>query len=90
MLGPLFFIIYVNDLLKLFSTDVNLLLYADDTVVYFAHENPHNTCDIVQRCLKTICDWCALNKLTMNVTKTKHMLVRQMILYMVIILPLLK
>ena len=74
ILGPLFFIIYLNDLLKLFSTEVNILLYADDTVVYFAHENPHNACDIVQRCLKTICDWCALNKLTINVTKTKHML----------------
>ena len=51
-------IIYLNDLLKLFPDDgVHILVYVDDTVVY---------------CLETISKLCTLNKLTTNVTKTKH------------------
>ena len=76
ILGPLFFIIYVNDLLSLFDQKtVQILLYADDTVVYFAHEDPHIACTTVVNALSKIQHWCNQNKLTINTKKTKHMLV---------------
>ena len=76
ILGPLFFIIYVNDLLSLFDQNtIQILLYADDTVVYFADREPHVACRTVENALDRIYKWCSLNKLTINIKKTKHMLV---------------
>ena len=76
ILGPLFFIIYVNDLLSLFDQQaVKILLYADDTVIYFAHEDPHIACTTVEKALNSIQNWCNQNKLMINLKKTKHMLI---------------
>ena len=76
ILGPLFFIIYVNDLLDLFKgEDVQILLYADDTVVYYSNENSETACREVERALAKVSTWCDSNKLTINVKKTQHMLI---------------
>ena len=75
ILGPIFFIIYVNDLLKTINTDVQILLYADDTVIYFADYDPKTACTTVEFALNEVYDWCQLNKLTINIKKTKHMFV---------------
>ena len=76
ILGPLFFIIYVNDLMMLFDrNNVQILLYADDTVVYFADSNANVASKTIEEALTKINNWCALNKLTINIKKTKHMLV---------------
>ena len=74
ILGPLFFIIYVNDILSLFNSDVKMLLYADDTVLYYSHTDPVYACKMVETSLKLVCDWCNMNKLTINTGKTKHIL----------------
>ena len=73
ILGPLFFIIYVNDLLKTVDQKILILLYADDTVVYFADQEPNIACSTVENALGDIYSWCELNKLTINIKKTKHM-----------------
>ena len=41
ILGPLFFIIYVNDLLELFGRkeNIHITLYADDTVLYVTNNS---------------------------------------------------
>ena len=74
ILSPLFFIIYVNDLLKIIPQNIQILLYADDTVVYFADQDPNTACTNVENALAEIHAWCELNKLTINIKKTKHML----------------
>ena len=75
ILGPLFYILYVNDLLSLFDQKtVQILLYADDTVVYFAHDDPDIACKTIENALNSIQHWCNQNKLTINIKKTKHML----------------
>ena len=76
ILGPLFFIIYVNDLLKLFSDDtVKITLYADDTVLYTSHLNTEEAARCLEGGLNVLSNWCTRNKLTINVKKTKHMIV---------------
>ena len=73
ILGPLLFIIYINDI----GTCLNyadLQLYADDTVLYIPDPmNTGDTTDFLNSDLKRLAKWCAGNKLTINTKKTKAM-----------------
>ena len=76
-LGPLLFILYVNDLLSFLGAGKNngVLMYADDTVLYATDQNPENSIRNCQLLLSKLVEWCAKNKLTINIAKTKHMFV---------------
>ena len=78
ILGPLFFSILINDLVnssRLFS----FLMYADDTTIYFNLEDfPANNREIaINKELDKVNVWLKLNKLTLNVEKTKCMFFRK-------------
>ena len=76
ILGPLFFIIYVNDLLHLFNeNDPKITMYADDTVVYISDKNSDLACYALEHGLAKLSKWCAQNKLSINVKKTKLLIV---------------
>ena len=75
ILGPLLFLIYVNDITtttKLFHP----ILYADDTTLCAAlnHNWSLSDCSKLNEELKDICKWMKLNKLTLNIAKTKAMI----------------
>ena len=72
ILGPLFFSIYKNDLIKS-SNIFNYLMYADDTTLYFNLEDIDsvNLNENINTHLEKINVWLKLNKLTINVSKTK-------------------
>ena len=70
ILGPLLFIIYMNDLSKLSLTS-NVLLFADDTVVYYSNKCVKTLYNTVQRDLDMVINWCSFNKLCINSNKTK-------------------
>ena len=71
-LGPLLFIIYMNDL-GTSCKNSNYLLYADDTVIF--NTKYINTATIeLQEDLGTFKTWCDQNKLTMNIKKTKYVI----------------
>ena len=72
ILGPLLFIIYVNDIFKQFcDEDPKILLYADDTVLYYAHTSLKQLENVMSAGLCKLSGWCDLNKLTINKSKTK-------------------
>ena len=75
ILGPLFFSIYINDLINS-SNLFNYLMYADDTTLYFNLEDVDsvNMSDNINIHLEKINVWLKLNKLTVNVSKTKFMI----------------
>ena len=76
ILGPLYFVIYVNDLLEKFIGNcVQITLYADDTVLYVSHECPRRTSDLLNEGLHLLSQWCQESKLTINVKKTKHRII---------------
>ena len=76
ILGPLFFIIYVNDLLRLFNeNDPKITLYADDTVVYISDKRSDIACNALEHGLAKLSNWCASNKLSINIKKTKLLIV---------------
>ena len=75
VLGPLLFIIYVNDLLSLFETykGVNIEMYADDTILYSSNCDVSIATSHCEEALKQLSAWCINNKLTINTKKTKVM-----------------
>ena len=75
-LGPLLYILYVNDYLdRVSNLDSNVIMYADDTVLL-----SHGTCvtDVISENQKLFDDyvqWSTMNLLKINVMKTKQMIV---------------
>ena len=75
ILGPLFFSILINDLINS-SKMLSFLMYADDTTIYFNLEDfpVHNRHIEINRELDKVNTWLKVNKLSLNVEKTKCML----------------
>ena len=73
ILGPLLFIIYINDLHKT-SKILNFILFADDTNIFFSHKDINALFQIVNSEVKYIEEWFQSNKLSLNASKTKFML----------------
>ena len=71
-LGPLFFIIYINDLPGVISGDSLIALYADDSKLYRAINSPEDIASL-QDDLDKISDWCKESKMKVNVKKCKIM-----------------
>ena len=74
ILGPLLFIIYVNNLPEL-KTKCTLKLYADDTLLISDAVNVEALQADLQADLNVISRWCNQNSLTINVQKSKHLLI---------------
>ena len=62
-LGPLLFLIYINDLLNA-APSLNYILYADDTNIFCTDP------EVLSQELNKIENWCLANKLVLNYTKT--------------------
>ena len=73
ILGPLLFLLFINDI------DQNLIhskvqLYADDTVLYACHDLEGFAHQWVVEDIGLLMRWCCNNRLTININKTKVML----------------
>ena len=78
ILGPLLFLIYVNDLPNS-SSKFSFILYADDTTLFSSlsftsDTDVNNTEKKINRELSNIYTWLCANKLSLNITKTKYMI----------------
>ena len=74
-MGPLFFSIYINDLVSA-SKKLSYLINADDTTISFNQEDfpKINRSTSINVELEKLSTWLKLNKLTLNVEKTKYMI----------------
>merc|ERR1712034_115796 len=74
ILGPLLFLLYVNDMPQAIECD--LLLYADDSVLLFTHKDVDVINDQLNRDFNSLCDWFVDNKLSIHFgeDKTKSIL----------------
>ena len=72
VLGPLFYILYANDLFKLFK-HCKVALYADDTVLYTADKNFEGSIAKMQLDIDSLSQWCHANGIGVNTSKTKTM-----------------
>lgn len=73
ILGPILFLIYINDLSNVFNS-CRLHLYADDTVIYFSNVNPTVVQYVLNDELLSLSHWMSQNKLYINCEKTVCML----------------
>ena len=73
ILGPLLFILYINDLPECL-VNCSIGMYADDTVIYFSDFSPVEIKRAVQDDLDRIAQWMDTNRLILNQSKTKGML----------------
>ena len=63
VLGPLLFLLYINDIV-ISSKLCKFTLFADDTSLFYSHKNKTEGAKILNSELEKIADWLAANKLT--------------------------
>ena len=73
ILGPLFFILYINDLPNA-SRVVEPLLFADDTSICYSHTDPEVLAAVLNEALLNIGSWMRANKLSLNIDKTDYVI----------------
>lgn len=69
VLGPLLFLIYINDLADLINNDVCIRLFADDCVVFKEIRAPNDHV-LLQENLQAIGDWCIRWDMELNTEKS--------------------
>ena len=74
ILGPLLFLLYINDMPQ--AVDRKLLLYADDTCLIFQHKDINEIETALNKNFSMLCDWFVDDKLSVhfNDDKTKSIL----------------
>jgi hypothetical protein len=69
ILGPLLFLVYINDLAHVVS-DAGLFMYADDTTLVIKDKNKISAASKLENAIRCIKKWFSINGLTLNSEKT--------------------
>ena len=72
ILGPLLFLIYMNDIYNATSS-FQFIQFADDTSVFMSDNNLYNICTRFNYELEKLSQWLSVNKLVLNTKKTNYM-----------------
>ena len=72
ILGPILFLIYINDLP--IATELFTLLFADDTSFLISGKNLEDVTRKLNTELKKVCDWFRSNEMSLHPDKTKFMI----------------
>ena len=74
LLGPVFFLLYINDMVKV-SSSFTPILYADDTTLLFSNKNEIELQQVCNRSLVQFQNWSIANRLTININKCYYMII---------------
>ena len=69
VLGPLLFLIYINDLPNT-SKVLHFFLFADDINIYYEAESPEKLGHVMNKELSELHKWLVVNRLSLNIDKT--------------------
>ena len=70
ILGPLLFILYVNDMPSAVAR-LNVIMFADDTNLFISSKDIKSSIQIMNEELNKFTEWFCANKLSLNIDKTK-------------------
>ena len=73
ILGPLLFILYINDIANV-SNIFKINLFADDTSLFHTHDNFESLIKETNQELTRISTWLTTNKLVLNISKTNYIM----------------
>jgi hypothetical protein len=73
ILGPLLFLIYINDICNA-SEFLELVIFADDTNLFFSHNDLNYLNTIINSELDKLSIWLQTNKLTVNINKSNYII----------------
>ena len=76
VLGPLLFLIYINDLHNAINSSTTFH-FADDTNLLIIDDNPHTIQSKLNRDLNNLYKWLLANKISLNATKTELVIFRK-------------
>ena len=76
ILGPLLFLIYINDLAHV-SDKLFALLFADDSNMFLSGKDPNELISVMNTEMKKVIDWLNINKLSLNLKKTHFIIFRR-------------
>ena len=72
ILGPLFFILFINDIVRS-SPNLNVIIFADDTNILYSHKNLDVLISTLNSEVSKVQTWFECNKVSVNVYKTNFM-----------------
>ena len=72
ILGPLLFLVYINDLCSI-SNKLKFILFADDTNIFLSHEKLSTIESVVNSEFLELTNWFKVNRLSLNAEKTNYM-----------------
>ena len=72
VLGPLLFLIYINDLASIIRRYASPILFADDTSVIISNSDSDEFKNIFNCVINDIATWCKKNCLALNLEKTQY------------------
>ena len=72
-LGPLLFLLYINDIINC-SNILKFILFADDTTVIYENKNINDLNNVLLKELDKMIKWFSANKLVINLSKTNTMI----------------
>ena len=75
-LGPTLFIFYINDVFAQIDMDINIMMFADDCVLYKSDESLDHIHVRLQSGLDNYMNWGKENNMYLNASKTKLMLIK--------------
>ena len=73
ILGPLFFLIHINDLPKVINKCASMVLFADDTSILIANSNKLDFNENIKKTLQEVNAWFKNNMLTLNFNETRFL-----------------
>ena len=76
ILGPLLFLLYINDLAYI-SDKIFTMLFADDSNLFMSGNNPNELIKSMNEEIAKVVQWLNVNKLSLNLKKTHFILFRR-------------